>query len=170
MVSVLRLGHRIERDKRLTTHCALVSRAFGAEKMFYTGDKDSILEESVKKISRAWGGDFVIEYVKDYRKLINQWKGKKIHLTMYGIPFQKKIENIRKERNVLLIVGGEKVPGEIYHLSDWNMAITNQPHSEVSSLAVFVHEYFQGKELNKKFRKARRKIVPQERGKKVVSA
>ena len=70
MVSVLRLGHRIERDKRLTTHCALVSRAFGAEKMFYTGDKDSILEESVKKISRAWGGDFVIEYVKDYRKLI----------------------------------------------------------------------------------------------------
>ncbi len=29
MIAVLRLGHRPERDKRITTHVALTSRAFG---------------------------------------------------------------------------------------------------------------------------------------------
>ncbi|MGI0148094.1 MAG: tRNA (cytidine(56)-2'-O)-methyltransferase, partial [Thermoplasmata archaeon] len=29
-VTVLRLGHRPSRDKRVTTHVALVARAFGA--------------------------------------------------------------------------------------------------------------------------------------------
>ena len=31
---VLRMGHRPERDKRITSHVALTSRAFGAEKMY----------------------------------------------------------------------------------------------------------------------------------------
>jgi tRNA (cytidine56-2'-O)-methyltransferase len=33
MITVLRIGHRPERDKRITTHVGLVSRAFSAEKM-----------------------------------------------------------------------------------------------------------------------------------------
>ena len=33
MINVLRLGHRIGRDKRITTHVALVARAFGADKI-----------------------------------------------------------------------------------------------------------------------------------------
>ena len=32
-VIILRLGHRPERDKRITTHVALTARAFGAEGM-----------------------------------------------------------------------------------------------------------------------------------------
>jgi tRNA (cytidine56-2'-O)-methyltransferase len=69
---------------------------------------------------------------------------------------------------LLVIVGGEKVPPEAYRLADWNVAVTNQPHSEVAALAVFLHEYFQGRELRKRFERARRRIVPQARGKKIV--
>jgi predicted SpoU family rRNA methylase len=48
LLAVFRLGHRVQRDKRLTTHVALVARAFGADKMFYSGDKDTTVEKTVE--------------------------------------------------------------------------------------------------------------------------
>ena len=59
------------------------------------------------------------------------------------------------------------MPPEIYALADSNIAVSSQPHSEVAALAVFLHEYFDGKELEKKFKNAKIRVVPQERGKKV---
>ncbi|MCX6814039.1 MAG: tRNA (cytidine(56)-2'-O)-methyltransferase [Candidatus Aenigmarchaeota archaeon] len=168
MICVLRLGHRIERDKRLSTHCGLVARAFGAQKLVYTGQKDSGLEESINSVTNGWGGPFQIEHSESARKLIKDWKGKSIHLTVYGIPVQEKIRTLRKVRNLLIVIGGEKVPPEVYQDCDWNISISQQPHSEVGALAVFLHEYFRGRELEKKFRKAQKRVVPQERGKKVV--
>jgi tRNA (cytidine56-2'-O)-methyltransferase len=168
MIWVLRLGHRIERDKRLSTHCGLVARAFGAQKLVYTGQKDSGLEESINSVTKGWGGPFEIEHSESARKLIKDWKGKSVHLTVYGIPLQKKIRTFRKIRNLLIVIGGEKVPPEVYQDCDWNISISQQPHSEVGALAVFLHEYFGGKELEKKFRKAQKKVLPQERGKKLV--
>jgi len=170
MIVVLRLGHRIERDKRLSTHCGLVARAFGAQKLVYTGQKDSGLEESINSVTRGWGGPFQIEHSESARKLIKDWKGKSIHLTVYGIPVQEKIRAIRKVRNLLVIVGGEKVPPEVYQDCDWNVSVTGQPHSEVAALAVFLHEYFGGNELGKRFQKAQKRVVPQERGKRIVSS
>jgi tRNA (cytidine56-2'-O)-methyltransferase len=41
-VTVLRLGHRPERDKRITTHVGLVARAFGAEEMLLAGGGDAV--------------------------------------------------------------------------------------------------------------------------------
>ena len=38
MIVVLRLGHRIGRDARISTHCGLVARALGANKIIYSGD------------------------------------------------------------------------------------------------------------------------------------
>jgi len=167
-ICVLRLGHRIERDKRLSTHCGLAARALGAEKLVYSGQRDSGLEESIDSVTMQWGGPFQIEYAENPMKVIRNWKDKKVHLTMYGLPVQKKIQEIRKVKNLLVVVGGEKVPPEVYQECDWNIQVTGQPHSEVSALAVFLHEYFQGKELEKKYRKAEKIIVPQERGKKVL--
>jgi tRNA (cytidine56-2'-O)-methyltransferase len=60
-----------------------------------------------------------------------------------------------------------KVPGEVYDIADWNVAMTSQPHSEVSALAVFLHELFGGRELGAVFSDARLRIVPQTRGKSV---
>lgn len=168
MIVVLRLGHRIERDKRLSTHCGLVARAFGADKIIYSGQKDSGLEESINSVTKGWGGNFRIEHTESARKVIKNWKGKSVHLTVYGIPVQKKIRTIRQEKNLLIVIGGEKVPPEVYKDCDWNISVTGQPHSEVGALALFLHEYFKGKELEKKFSKARKKVIPQERGKKVL--
>src|SRR5215217_8163531 len=36
-ISVLRIGHRLVRDDRVTTHAALVARAFGADMIYMTG-------------------------------------------------------------------------------------------------------------------------------------
>jgi tRNA (cytidine56-2'-O)-methyltransferase len=67
----------------------------------------------------------------------------------------------------LVVVGGTKVPGGVYGLADWNVSVTSQPHSEVSALAVFLHEFFGGRELGGVFEGARLRVSPQERGKRV---
>ena len=36
VIEVVRIGQRVVRDDRVTTHVALVSRSFGAEKIFMT--------------------------------------------------------------------------------------------------------------------------------------
>jgi tRNA (cytidine56-2'-O)-methyltransferase len=87
---------------------------------------------------------------------------------MYGMPVQSSIKKIRKCRNILAVVGAEKVPHEMYQMADFNVAVTSQPHSEIAALSVFLHEYFAGRELCKKFKAAKLKIIPQERGKKVI--
>jgi tRNA (cytidine56-2'-O)-methyltransferase len=167
-IFVLRLGHRAGRDPRISTHCGLVSRAFGAEGVIYSGERDRKLLESVRRVSKEWGGKFEVRYEKNWKSFIRNWKGKVAHLTMYGVPVQKVTSKIRKEKNLLVIVGGEKVPPEVYEIADWNVSVTSQPHSEIAALSIFLDRVFRGKELDKRFPKARRKIIPQERGKSVI--
>jgi len=168
-VWVLRLGHRRGRDPRLTTHVALTTRALGCNGIILSGEKDDSIIENIKEVVKNWGDGFEVKYEKNWRKIINNWKGKTVHLTMYGLPIQDKIDEIKKLKNILVIVGSEKVPGDVYQLADFNIAVTNQPQSEVGSLAVFLDKLFEGKELGKKFKNARIKIIPQERGKKTIS-
>ena len=164
MITILRLGHRLQRDSRISTHCGLVARAFGASEIIFSGEQDKEIIQSLKKVVKNWGGPFSVRYEKNYRKIINAYKKKRftiVHLTMYGLSIKKQMKKIKK--NVLVIIGGEKVPGEIYHLADYNIAVTNQPHSEVAALAVFLNSYFKGKE--KKFTHAKLKVIPQKHGK-----
>jgi len=170
-VVVLRLGHRVVRDKRLTTHVLLAARAFGAAGVIYSGQRDEGLEKSIRRVVEIWGGPFQVEYRRDWRGVIEEWRsrGEVIHLTMYGVPIQEVIGEIRRSRkDKLVVVGGPKVPAAVYELADWNVSITLQPHSEVSALSVFLHELFEGRELSKDFKDAKLKVVPQPRGKKVV--
>lgn len=169
-LTVLRLGHRHFRDQRLTTHIFLTARALGANEVIYSGLKDKKLEESINDIVERWGGPFLVSYEKNFRKIIKNFKGVKVHLTVYGLPIMKNIGKIRKtKKNLLIIVGGEKVPGKVYSLVDYNIAVGNQPHSEVAALSVFLHEFFQRKELDKKFKKAKIKVIPQKRGKLTIN-
>ena len=167
VVHVFRLSHRAYRDKRISTHCALVARAFGAEKMIYSGERDRSMEDSISKVVKQWGGSFSVEHSQKKHDVIKEYKDKGfaiIHLTMYGLRIEKEIQRIRKNKNLLLVFGGEKVPMEIYHESDFNIAVTGQPHSEVAAIAVFLDSYFQGKQYNKKF-PGGKKIIPQKCGK-----
>ncbi len=161
-VYVLRLGHR-ERDKRISTHVALTARAFGAKGIYFTVYDKNVFE-SVKDVVKRWGGNFFIKQIDNWKRFLKDFEGIKVHLTMYGIPLPKKIGEIRKAKKMLVIVGAEKVPREVYELSDYNIAIGNQPHSEVAALAVFLDRVL-NKVFNLKFENAEIEIIPSERGK-----
>lgn len=162
-IVVLRLGHRKERDKRISTHCGLVARAFGADEIIYAGEEDEGLVESVNCVSKKWGGKFKAKYEKNWKKVLKNFKGKKVHLTFYGID-QKELPKIKS--NLLIVIGSEKVPREVYEMCDFNVSITNQPHSEVAALAVFLNNLSTTKK-GKTFGNARIKIFPNPRGKTV---
>ncbi len=169
MITVLRLGHRTSRDKRITTHCCLVARAFGADKIILSGKRDDSVLASVSKVVEKWGGNFAAEYRADWKRALKEFDGTRVHLTFYGMPLKESVKKIRakKPKNILIIIGAEKVPREVYSLADFNACIGGQPHSEVAALAVFLHEYFKGMELERDFA-GRVKIIPQKKGKLVV--
>jgi tRNA (cytidine56-2'-O)-methyltransferase len=126
------------------------------------------LEESIGRVVSEWGGQFAFGFSGSWRRVISGWRGRVVHLTMYGLPVREVIPEIRGEgSDVLVVVGGAKVPGEVYGLADWNVGVTSQPHSEVSALAVFLHELREGEELGLAFPGARKRVVPQVRGKRV---
>jgi tRNA (cytidine56-2'-O)-methyltransferase len=166
-IAVLRLGHRPQRDKRITTHICLVARAFGASEVFIT-TKDLQIKESINKVLTKFGNDFKLEFCKDWKSLIKEWRGIKVHLTMYGEHINEALHQIPDDNDLLVIVGAEKVPGVVYELVDFNIAISNQPHSEVAALAVFLDRFLKGKELDKEFKGARLKVISSARGKHVV--
>jgi len=58
----------------------------------------------------------------------------------------------------------------VYEAADWNVAVTNQPHSEVASLAVFLDRLFEGRELDRDWADADRVVVPEAEGKRVEDA
>ncbi len=170
-ISVLRIGHRLVRDDRLTTHVALVARAFGSEKVYMSDVADS-LKQTVDNITKKWGGgsEFSIELISRWDKVVKDWKragGKIVHLTMYGLPIDENIDALRREENILVVVGAAKVPKEIFDLANHNIAIGNQPHSEVAALSIFLDRMFEGKQFNKDFRNAKLKIIPTPKGKRV---
>jgi tRNA (cytidine56-2'-O)-methyltransferase len=166
MIVVLRLGHRIGRDKRITTHVALVARAFGADKIIIE-TQDKQIEKNIKSICERFGGKFEIETGIDRKKIIKKWKGVIVHLTMYGQRFDEAITKIDENKDILIIIGAEKVPPEMYHVSDYNVSVGNQPHSEVAALALFLDRFTKGKWAEKQF-KGKLKILPCDEGKKVV--
>ncbi len=171
-IYVLRIGHRPERDKRITTHVGLVARAFGASGFLLHPCDEKVLNK-LMEVERKWG-KFLEEIacVESPLRYVREWKeaGKKVvHLTMYGMRLEEAIEEIRQaQRDLLVVVGAEKVPREYYELADWNVSVGNQPHSEVAALAVFLDRLFQGEELYREPDSPQIKIVPSRRGKKVV--
>ncbi|UCH72343.1 MAG: tRNA (cytidine(56)-2'-O)-methyltransferase [Thermoplasmatales archaeon] len=167
MITVLRIGHRIDRDKRITTHVALVARAFGADKIIID-TKDQKIEENIRSICNRFGGDFEIESGLNKKKIIKEWNGTIVHLTMYGDELNESVKNIDKKKNLLIVVGAEKVPPEFYELSDYNISIGNQPHSEVAALAIFLDRYNKGVWQRKKFN-GKIEIIPNNTRKTVIS-
>lgn len=168
---MLRLGHRIGRDSRITTHFFLIARAFGANFGILTGDEDRSVLEGVAKVAKSWGGSFSTSHSQNWRKSVKEWKAKGgavVHLTAYGLPVQNVIGEIAKSgKDVLIVGGGAKVPGEMYRLADWNVSVTNQPHSECAALAIFLDRLFGGRELELKFPEAKIRIEPNPMGKTV---
>jgi tRNA (cytidine56-2'-O)-methyltransferase len=127
----------------------------------------------MEEIIQRWGGRyFDIEIFENWKSIVKQWKnggGKIVHLTMYGLNIDEVIDELRKCDELLVVVGASKVPRELYEVSDYNVAIGNQPHSEIAALAICLDRIFSGKELTKQFDDAKLKIVPSPNEKRVLN-
>jgi tRNA (cytidine56-2'-O)-methyltransferase len=182
LVTILRIGHRIKRDKRITTHLALVARAFGAKCLVIAGEKDQKIANTLEKVVIEWGGNFQLNFIpyEDWEIFIRNWKydpkNRIVHLTMYGENISnferseefmnlKELSQHSSSSDLLVIVGGEKIPGKVFKMANWNIAISNQPHSEVASLAVFL-DHFNPSALKLRFSDAQKQIIPSLEGKK----
>lgn len=168
-IEVVRIGQRLVRDDRVTTHVALVSRAFGASKIFMTEINPEI-KDTLRKINETWGGNFTVEFIEKWKPVIKEKKEdnfKIVHLSMYGEKINQVQEKIRKEEKLLVVVGAEKVPREIYEMADYNVGVGSQPHSEISALAILLDRIQTGQQFEKEFPNAKRKIIPTKTGKNV---
>lgn len=171
-IIVLKLDHRPERDKRLTTHVGLTARAFGATGFWVSGLRDPKIPETIHKVSDQWGNQgFEIKTGLNWRTCIRKWKeekGEVSHLTMYGLHVDDVIPKIRSSpRKKLIVVGGPKVPLDVFQFADFNVAIGHQPHSEVAALSIFLDRLLEGQGLYLKFPDATLEIEPTSHGKRV---
>jgi tRNA (cytidine56-2'-O)-methyltransferase len=183
-VVVLRYGHRPGRDDRMTTHVGLTARALGADRVILP-DNAGQSAETVRDITDRFGGPFGVELRDDQKAIVRDFDGVVVHLTMYGERVQDVEADVREAvgldepevvgeasppRDLLVVVGGEKVPWALYERADFNVGVTNQPHSEVAGLAVFLDRLFEGAELDREWADADRRVVPEATGKTVVDA
>lgn len=175
-IMVLRWGHRLGRDERLTTHVVLTARALGASGLILSDVQDRRIKKTIEKVTMSWGGPFSFEMGTPWKEVVKEWKargGVVVHLTAYGenIESSSVLQRIKAlEKDILVVIGSQKVPREFFSesVADFNVAVGNQPHSECASLAVFLDRLLEGKELTRSFRNAKVKIIPQKRGKKTV--
>lgn len=169
-VAVLRLGHRPGRDERMTTHVGLTARALGADRVILAGDA-ATRADTIADITETFGGPFTVETTNDGEGVLTEWDGDIVHLTMYGLPVQDVEGDIREAvaggTALLVVVGAGKVPWTAYDEATYNVAVTNQPHSEIASLAVFLDRLFEGAELDREWVDADREVVPQTEGKRI---
>lgn len=168
-VTVVRLGHRPGRDERMTTHVGLTARALGADRVILP-DNAGQSRDTIADITDRFGGPFDVECSGSQNALIRNWEGSVVHLTMYGERVQDVEEEIRDEQRdapLLVVVGAEKVSFDVYEAADWNVGVTNQPHSEVAGLAVFLDRLFEGRELDREWEDAEQRVIPKETGKRV---
>ncbi len=169
-IEILRLGHRPQRDKRITTHVCLTARAMGA-KAAHLAEEDQHVVDSVTDLTKRFGGDFTIDHGNGWKGTVRQWQakgGQVVHLTMYGEPLGVATPRVLADgRDVLIVVGAEKVPGDLYQMADHNIAVGNQPHSEVAALALLMDRLRSGEWESDEFEGAEVRVIPEAHGKRV---
>jgi tRNA (cytidine56-2'-O)-methyltransferase len=164
LITVLRIGHRPERDKRITTHVALVARAFGADSILID-TRDPDLERNFQSTCGRWGGKVSIKSGVKHREEMKRFGGQIVHLTMYGEELDRGLATLDPGKDLMIVVGAEKVPREVYELATINISVGSQPHSEVAALALFLYKFNGGR--MPEFADGEMKIVPNPRGKTV---
>ncbi len=177
-MTVLRLGHRRDRDKRITSHLGLTARAFGADRFLLAGDVDPGVLDTLTSVRERFGGDIDVRHEGSGMGWLKRFAGSDagdgaagvaIHLTMYGEPFRDVIPTIRRDRPVVVVVGGAKVPGQVYGICQYNVAIGHQPHSEVAALALFLDSWYLSVATPLRFDTGEVKIMPSKSGKNVIT-
>jgi tRNA (cytidine56-2'-O)-methyltransferase len=168
---ILRIGHRVFRDSRVTTHVCLTARALGADGVIIADREDKVVESTIRDVTERFGGPFEVKSGISWRRAVRDWKasgGKILHLTAYGLPLPKILPELQNMTyDILIVVGSEKMPGEVFKIADWNISVTSQPMSEVAALAIFLDWYKNHGEFDREFSNAQLRIVPSKNGKEI---
>ncbi len=133
----------------------------------YLHPPDPDLAVRVREVVEDWGGSFEVVGVPDWKSVVRAAPGPVVHLTMYGLPLDRALPRIDGASDLLVVVGGAKVPPDLYRLSDVNVAVGHQPHSEVAALAVLLDRVL-GVPGPGRLPGGRLAVVPRARGKKVA--
>jgi tRNA (cytidine56-2'-O)-methyltransferase len=162
VIRVLSVGRE---PYKTNAEMCLVARAFGASGITFSSRRDPRLSRFVQLNNSKWGGSFSVDFDSNYVKALDPESSyKKVYLTMYGMPLQDVIGTLRTYKNLLLIVTDKEAVAPVYTRSDFNVSVTGQPHTSASAVAVFLHEFYSGRELAMHFGNARYKILPSEQG------
>ncbi len=128
---------------------------------------DTELAGRIAAVAARWGGTFEVLPAPDWRRVVREFDGPVVHLTMYGLPLDRVTPRLRRARRLMVVVGGAKVPPDLYRMARYNVAVGHQPHSEVAALAVTLSRLL-GVPGPDAWPGAVQRIVPRARGKHVV--
>ena len=111
-LSVLRLGHRRDRDKRITSHLGLTARAFGADEVVLAGDRDPSALETWDSVTERFGGNFESRFEESplswLRRISKSGQATIVHLTMYGEAWREATPSIPTDKPAVVVVGVQR--------------------------------------------------------------
>ncbi len=155
-INVLAIGRNSYQN---SLDLCVTSRALGASEITFIGKKDPRLVNYVNKMDNKWGGKFKVSFAQNYRDFMKSSdKAIKIYLTRYGTSLNEKSTMISTYKRIVLIVTDKEDVDYINKIADFKISITSQPHCRAAAIAVFLHEYYKGRELAMHFENARYKI------------
>ncbi|MDP6742193.1 MAG: hypothetical protein QF807_00070 [Candidatus Thalassarchaeaceae archaeon] len=167
-ITILRLGHRAGRDPRMSTHLGLTARVYGASEFILCGDNDQAILDSLNDVKERFGGEMEVRHESSPLGFLRNFiaeGGIAVHLTMYGLSYQEVIPELVSDKPIVIVVGGAKVGREYFEMCQYNVAVGNQPHSEVAALAAFLERLNDGVSPPEDFTSGKLTIHPSERGK-----
>lgn len=153
MINVLAIGRNSYQN---SIDLCVTSRALGASEITFVGEKEARLVNYINRMNSKWGGKFKVSFVRSYNEFMKgSDKAIKIYLTRYGIPFMQKSAMISTYKRIVLIVTDKEDVDYINKIADFKISVTSQPHCRAAAIAVFLHEYYKGRELAMHFENAK---------------
>lgn len=141
----------------------LTARAFGAAEIIFIGKEDKQLLRYISNLNKKWGGAFKLKFARSYKDVLKAAsKYTKVYLTRFGMPLQSKSYILKTYKNMVLIVSTNDVSKQLHQIADYNISISTQPHCGAAAIAIFLHEFYNGRELAMHFENAKLKLVPSE--------
>lgn len=143
----------------------LTARALGASEITFIGKTNKKILNYINNLNKNWGGSFKVLFAKSYKEVLkSSSKYVKVCLTRYGTPLQNKIYSLKTYKNMVLIIPPSSIKEPSKYSPDFNISVTSQPHSSSAALAVFLHEFYNGRELAMHFENAKYKLIPDNNG------
>ncbi len=127
----------------------LSARAFGASGITFAAQRENKRIVGLnKRIMKRWGGEFKVGFSRSIAETFKDRRNYKIvYLTQFGEPLNKVAHTLKAYRNLLVVVSSKESIKSIIDRADFKVSISRQPNSATAALSVFLHVFFEGREL-----------------------